>query len=205
MSKENNNVYSDKKLRMMVQIGMLGALATILMMFQIPLPFFPPFYKFDFSEVPVLVGSLVLGPMAGTFIELVKIAVIALIEGSTTAGIGEAANFLIGCSFSVTAGVIYRKMRTRKGAVISLAVGVAAMTVVGSLLNAFVLLPVYADAFEMPLDKLVAMGTAVNKNITSLTSFVLFAVAPFNLLKGTVVSLIVFLIYKKIKPLFHMR
>ena len=84
-------------------------------------------------------------------------------------------------------------------------VGTVFMTAIGCVLNAFILLPVYATAFGMPIDSLVDMGAKLNGNITSLSTFVMFAVAPFNLLKGILVSLIVLLIYKKISPIFRMR
>ena len=184
----------------LVQIGMLSAIAIILMMFEIPLPFAPTFYKIDLSEVPVLVGCFAMGPMAGVLVELVKILLNFVMTGTSTAGVGEIANFIIGCSFCVPAGLIYRKNRTRKSALIGMAAGTLLMIV-----NGFVLLPTYAKAFGMPIDALVGMGTAVNSHITSLSTFVMFAVAPFNLVKGIVVSLVVFLIYKKISPIFRIR
>lgn len=187
--------------RTIAQIGMLGAVALVLMMFEIPLPFAPSFYKIDFSEVPVLIGSFAMGPVAGVLIELVKILLKLLTTGSSTAGVGDVANFLIGIGFCLPAAFIYRKMHSKKGAIIGMATGTVFMTLVGCFLNAYVLLPTYAKAFQMPIDALVAMGTAVNGHITSLFTFVAFAVAPFNLLKGILVSLIVALIYKKISPL----
>ena len=187
-----------------VKIGMLAAIAVVLMLFEIPLPFAPSFYEIDFSEVPVLVGTFAMGPFAGALIELIKILLNFVITGTSTAGVGELANFIIGCSLCVPAGLIYRMHRTRNNALIGMAVGTVCMTAIGCIVNAFVLLPTYATAFGMPIDALVEMGTAVNPNITSLTTFVMFAVAPFNLLKGVLVSLIVFLIYKKISPIFRM-
>lgn len=187
--------------RTIAQIGMLGAVALVLMLFEIPLPFAPSFYKIDFSEVPVLIGSFAMGPVAGVLIELVKILLKLLTIGSTTAGVGDVANFLIGISFCLPAVFIYRKMHSKKGAIIGMAAGTIFMTLVGCFLNAYVLLPTYAKAFQMPIDALVAMGTAVNGHITSLFTFVAFAVAPFNLLKGVLVSLVVALIYKKISPI----
>ena len=187
-----------------VKIGMLAAIAVVLMLFEIPLPFAPSFYEIDFSEVPVLVGTFAMGPFAGALIELIKILLNFVITGTSTAGVGELANFIIGCSLCVPAGLIYRMHRTRNNALIGMAVGTVCMTAIGCIVNAFVLLPTYATAFGMPIDALVEMGTAVNRNITSLTTFVMFAVAPFNLLKGVLVSLIVFLIYKKISPIFRM-
>lgn len=185
--------------RMLVQIGMLSALAIILMQFEIPLPFAPAFYKIDFSEVPVLIGCFSMGPFAGVLIELIKVILNVAIKGTMTMGIGDAANFLIGCAFCVPAALIYQKKRTKSGAVTGMVVGTVIMTILGCVLNAYILLPVYAKAFEMPLDALVSMGTEVNGAITGLMTFVLFAVAPFNLLKGILVSLIVFFVYKKIR------
>ena len=190
--------------RGVVQISMLSAIAIILMQFEVPLPFAPPFYKIDFSEIPVLIGCFVMGPLAGAIVELIKVILNVVISGTTTGGVGDIANFLIGCAMCVPAGMIYKKYHTRKSALAGMAVGTVFMTVIGCILNAYVLLPVYAKAFEMPIDALVAMGTAVNHSITSLSTFVIFAVAPFNLLKGVLVSFIVFLIYKKISPIFKM-
>lgn len=189
--------------RKVAQIGMLAAIATVLMLFEIPLPFAPSFYELDFSEVPILIGCFAMGPAAGACIELIKILLNFIINGTMTAGVGEIANLLIGCSFVLPAGIIYRKMHSKKGALIGMITGTLFMTFVGCFLNAYILLPTYAKAFEMPIDALVGMGTAVNAHITSLFTFVAFAVAPFNLLKGILVSFIVLLVYKKISPILH--
>lgn len=202
MTKENNK--AKMKVRTMAQVGMLSAIAVVLMLFEIPLPFAPSFYEIDFSEVPVLVGCFTMGPLAGASIELIKILLNLAINGTVTAGVGEFANFLIGCALVVPAGLIYKKKKTRNGAIIGMITGTVFMTVVGCFLNVYLLLPTYAKAFGMPIDALVGMGTAINAKITSLSTFVVFAVAPFNLLKGVLVSLIVFLIYKKISPVFKM-
>ena len=186
----------------MIQIAMLGAVATILMLFEIPLWFAPSFYEIDLSEVAVLVGSFAMGPLAGAFIELIKILLNFVLNGTITAGVGEMANFFIGCGLVVPAGIIYKKKKSRNSALIGMGVGILVMTIIGSLLNAFVLLPAYSKAFQMPMEVLVGMGTSVNAAITDLTTFVLFAVAPFNLLKGFIVSIITALLYKKISPVF---
>ena len=187
--------------REIVIIGMLGAIATVLMLFEIPLFFAPSFYKIDLSEVPVLVGCFALGPVAGIFIELVKIVLNFAINGTITAGIGELANFCIGCSFCVPAGIVYRKKKTKQGALAGLILGTLLMTFLGCFINAYIMLPAYAKAFHIPIEGLIKAGTAVNGKITNLFTFVMFAVVPFNLVKGIVVSLIVFLIYKKISPI----
>lgn len=190
--------------KMITQIGMLGAIATVLMLFEIPLPFAPSFYEIDFSEVPVLVGCFSMGPLAGALIELVKIILNFVINGTATAGVGEIANYMIGCALCLPAGIIYKKSKTKKGALIGLVVGTVVMTVLGCFVNAYILLPTYAAAFQMPIDGLIQMGTAINANINSLLTFVMFAVAPFNLLKGVLDSVIVMAIYKKISPILKL-
>lgn len=201
---EKQNERNRNKIRTMAQIGMLSAIATVLMLFEIPLPFAPSFYEIDFSEVPILIGSFAMGPLAGAAIEFIKILLNFAINGTLTAGVGEIANFLIGCSLVVPAAMIYRKKHTRNGALLGMVTGTVFMTIVGCFMNAYILLPAYAKAFGMPLDALVGMGTAVNKHITDIKTFVILAVGPFNLLKGTLVSLIVFLVYKKISPILKM-
>ena len=194
--------------RTITQIAMLGALAGILMNFEFPLPFLAPsFYQLDFSEIPVLVGAFAMGPIAGILIEVVKVLVHLVTMGTMTAGVGDFANFLFGCTFVVPAGIIYRlhHNKSRKHAVIGMAAGTVLTTAAACLMNAFVLLPAYGAAFGMPVSKLVGLGTAVNPHITSLSTFVIFAVAPFNLIKGVAVSAIVFVIYKKISPVLRMR
>ena len=201
MSHEAVAVKKRLNVRYMVQIGMLGGAATLLMLFEIPLWFAPSFYEIDLSEVAVLVGAFAMGPLAGIMIETIKILLNFILNGTVTAGIGEFANLLLGISLVVPAGILYRRKKTKKGAAAGLLVGTLTMTLIGSLVNAFVLLPVYATAFGMPMEALVGMGTAVNPAITGLGTFVLFAVVPFNILKGIVVSIVTLLIYKKLSPI----
>ena len=193
---------TSKKTRTLVEIGMLGAIATVLMLFEFPLPFIaPPFYELDFSEVPVLVGAFALGPVAGATIELVKILINLLINGTNTAFVGEVGNYLIGCSFIIPAALFYKKRKTKKNAVIAMIVGTISMSIFGCLMNAYILLPTYATAFGMPIDTIVGMGSAINANITNIMSFVIIAVAPFNIIKGVLISAITLLIYKHISPI----
>ena len=190
------------KTRKLVEIGMLGAIATVLMLFEFPIPFIaPPFYELDFSEVPVLVGAFALGPMAGATIELVKILINLLINGTATAFVGEIGNYLLGCSFIIPAALIYKKKKSKKTALSAMIVGTIVMTVFGCILNAYVLLPTYAAAFGMPIDAIIGMGSAINGNINDVMTFVIIAVAPFNIIKGIVVSVITLLIYKHISPI----
>ena len=193
---------TSNKTRKLVEIGMLGAIATVLMLFEFPIPFIaPPFYELDFSEVPVLVGAFALGPMAGATIELIKILINLLINGTATAFVGEIGNYLLGCSFIIPAALIYKKRKTKKNALIAMVIGTIVMTVFGCFLNAYILLPTYATAFGMPIDAIVGMGSAINANINDVMTFVIIAVAPFNIIKGIIVSVITLLIYKHISPI----
>lgn len=192
------------RVRETTQIGMLAAVAVILMLFEVALPFAPTFYKIDLSEVPVLVGCFAMGPLAGVLIELVKVLLNLLINGTTTMCVGEFGNFLIGCAMCLPAAWIYKSRKSKKNAILGLLAGTCCMTVAGCVINAYVLLPAYAKALHLPIADLVAMGSAIHAGITDLLTFVCFVVAPFNLLKGTVVSVIVVLIYKKISPVLKM-
>ncbi len=190
------------KVRTMVQIAMLGAVATVLMLFEFPLPFLAPsFYELDFSEVPVLIGAFAMGPLAGAAIELLKILLNFVLNGTITAGVGELANFLMGCAFVVPAGLIYRKHKTKKHAIAAMIVGTICMVTVSAFLNALLLLPAYGAAFEMPVEVFVQMGHAIIPLINDLLTFSLFCVVPFNLLKGVVVSMLTLVLYKHISQL----
>ena len=186
------------KTRNMVSIAMLAAVAVVLMLFEFPLPFLPPFYKIDASELPVIIGAFAMGPWAGVLIELLKVLLNLLLDGTTTAFVGEFANFLIGCSYVVPASLVYYYRKSKKNAVLGLLLGTLTCAVVGCLLNAYLLLPAYSKAFKMDIEALIAMGTAANKAINSMFTFVLFATAPLNILKCGLVSVITILIYKPI-------
>lgn len=187
--------------RTLVMVAMLGAISMVLYLFDFPLWFAPSFYKIDFSEVPVMIGSFALGPVAGAMIELVKCLLKLVIKGTETAFVGDIANYVIGCALIVPAGIIYKKNKSKKAAIAGMAAGTLFLVIVGCFVNAYVLLPTYGKAFGMPIDALVGMGSAVNPAITSVTTFVLLAVAPFNLLKGIMVSAITLVIYKYVSPL----
>lgn len=190
------------KTRTIAEIGMLGAIATVLMLFEFPLPFIaPPFYEIDLSEVPVLVGAFALGPIAGATIELIKILINLIINGTNTAFVGEIGNYILGCSFIIPAALIYKLKKTKTNALAGMIMGTITMTVFGCFFNAYVLLPTYAAAFGMPIDAIVGMGSAINANITNVMTFVVMAVAPFNMIKGVVVSVLTLLIYKHISPI----
>ena len=187
-----------QKTRRMVIIAMLSAIAVVLMLFEFPLPFLPAFYKIDASELPIVIGAFSFGPMAAVIMEFLKVLLNLFLDGTTTAFVGELANFLIGCSFVVPASMVYYYKKTTKRAALGLLLGLVVCTVAGCFLNAYLLLPTYSSVFHMDLDALVAMGTAVNGLIDSLLTFVIFATAPLNIIKCAVVSVLSLLIYKPI-------
>lgn len=189
--------------RGMAKIAILSAVSFILMMFEFPLPFAPSFYKLDFSEVGVLLGGFAMGPMAAVAIEGLKIVLNLLFTGSSTAYVGEFANFVIGCSFAVTASLIYKHHKSRKSALIGMVTGTLVMALVGAVINAVVLLPMYSVLYQMPMDALIGMGSAIIPAIHDIWTFALFAVVPFNLVKGILVSVFVFILYKHVSPLLH--
>ncbi len=185
------------------KIGVLAGVSAVLMLFEFPLWFAPNFYQLDFSEVPVLLGTFAMGPIAGIAIEFIKILINFVLNGTVTGGIGELANFAVGCAFIIPAGYIYKHNKSFKTAIIGLIVGTITLTTIGSFMNYFVLLPVYAKVFGAPIQAFIDMGNALNPAITDLKTLVLFAVAPFNLLKGIVISSVTILIYKKLSPILH--
>lgn len=193
---------NSSRIRTMVCVGMLAAISTILMLFEFPLPFIAPgFYELDFSEVPILIGAFALGPVAGALTELVKILLNLVVNGTDTAFVGEFANFVMGCALCVPAALIYKAKKSRTNAVIGLAAGTVIMTAAAVFVNALVLLPAYAKAFGTPIEVFIEMGTAIHPSINGIWSFVLLAVAPFNLIKGVLVSVITMLLYKHISPI----
>nr|WP_312576311.1 ECF transporter S component [Sedimentibacter sp.] len=187
----------------LTKIAALSAVAGVLMLMEMPLWFAPNFYKLDFSEIPVLVGAFAMGPIAGMTIEFIKILLNFVLNGTVTGGVGEVANFLIGCALIMPAGYIYKHHKSTKTAILGMVIGTLTLTVVGALLNYYLLLPVYAKVFGMPIQAFIDMGSALNPLITNLKTLILYAVVPFNILKGVVVSAITLLIYKRISPILH--
>ena len=147
------------RLRMLTTTAMLGAMAGLLMLIEFPLGFIAPsFYKIDLSEVPVMIGTFAFGPIQGVVIELIKLLIKLIIKGTSTGFVGELANFIIGAAMVIPAGVIYRRKKTKKSAIIGMAISTVTMSVVGVFLNAYVMIPLYS-AF-MPIEQIVEAGKA---------------------------------------------
>ena len=185
-------------------IAICGAIAAVLHILDFPLLFLAPeFYKLDFSELPVMLCGFYLGPSAAVFCEVIKILLKLLLKGTSTAFVGDFANFVVGCSLVLPAVIIYHTKKSRTSALVGSIVGTLVLTIIGSLFNAVYLLPKFSQLYGIPLDAIIGMGTAINSGITNLTSFVMLAVAPLNLIKGAMISTLTILLYKKVaRPLF---
>lgn len=186
-------------------IGICSAIAVVLHILDFPLLFLAPeFYKLDFSEVPVLLGGFFLGPSAAVTIEGIKILLKLLFKGTSTAFVGDFANFFVGCCFVLPATVWYHTHKSKNGAILGLTLGTLVMTVIGTAFNAVYLLPKFAQLYGIPMEVLIGMGTAVHSGVTGVFSFVALCVAPLNLVKGAAVSLLTMLLYKRVAgPLFR--
>ena len=185
-------------------VAVCAAIAAILHILDFPLLFLAPeFYKLDFSELPVMLCGFYLGPSAAVACEAVKIVLKLLLKGTSTAFVGDFANFAVGCSMVLPAAIIYHLHKSRKGAIVGLVIGTVILTVFGSAFNAIYLLPKFSQLYGIPLDSIIAMGSKINGSIHSISTFVLLAVAPLNLIKGASVSVLTMLLYKRVaRPLF---
>ncbi|MBO4608281.1 MAG: ECF transporter S component [Lachnospiraceae bacterium] len=187
--------------RKAASVGLLSAVAAILMLIEIPMPFAPSFYKLDMSELPILIGAYAFGPAAGILIEFIKILLKLFIKGTSTAFVGELANFSVGASFILPASIIYYAKKTRNTATLSCLVGTVCITIFGTVFNAVYLLPAFAKLYGIPLEVIFGMGQEVNPFAgDNIYSFVFACVAPLNLIKGSLNSLLTLLVYKKISP-----
>ena len=184
--------------KLIARVGVLGAIAALL--FLIPgIPIVPPIYKLDFSTVPVLLGGFSLGYVPGLLILLIKDLV--GLTNSSSMGVGELADFLASAAMMLTAVAIYRRHHSRRGALIGLIAGTAVMTAAAALINYYIVIPFYVAAMNMPAEAIVSMFGKVIPAVDSLPKLIAFATTPFNLLKGVVLSVITFLLYKRLSPL----
>ncbi len=193
-----NKVLTTKNIAL---IAILGAMSALLMLMSFSLPLFPSFYQIDLGDVPVIFGGLLMGPLAGVLVQLIKILLNFILDGSITGGVGELANFIMGASFVLTTAYFYKKDKSKKGAIKGLILGAIAITIVGALTNYFILLPAYSFYLKIPLEALIDMGHQLIPAITDKLSFVLLATVPFNLIKAALTCIIVVMIYKPMSVL----
>lgn len=194
----NSRLLSTKNI---AKIAILAALAALLMQFRFPLPFAPSFLDFDLAEIPSLIGSFAMGPLAGFIIVVLKVLLKLLMNGTSTAMVGELSNIVVNGTLVIIAGAYYKKHRTFKGAIIAMILAVSSMSIVAALSNYFVIFPFYAKMFNMEINDLVGMGAKLNGLVSSYETLMLFTIIPFNLVKGIITSLVTTLLYPRISPL----
>ena len=194
-----------KGTRRITIISICAAIAAILHILDFPLLFIAPeFYKLDFSELPVMLCGFYLGPSAAVVCEALKILLKLLLKGTSTAFVGDFANFVVGCSMVLPALIVYHIKKSRATALWGLALGTVVLTAFGSAFNALYLLPKFAEMF-MPMEAIIGAGTAIHSSIDSVWSLVLICVVPLNLVKGIAVSILTMLLYKRVaRPLFSL-
>ena len=184
----------NSKTRFIATTGMLSAISAALMFFEFPLPLLPPFLKLDLSDVPVLIGAFILGPLPALAITLVKDLIHLL--GTTSGGVGELADFLVTGSLALSVGFIYMARKTTLFSILGCLIGIFVMTIMGVVSNLYIILPFYENI--MPIDAILAMCAKINPVITNVKSYILFGVVPFNLFKGILVAAIAIPVYKRL-------
>ena len=188
----------------LIKISFLSTIAVILMQYgAIKLPaLFPSFLEIDLSETPALIAILAIHPMAGIVVVVMKNILKALLFGSSTGYVGEFANLLISIGYILPLTFIAKKKKDIKNVSLGILLGIVGITVVGAVVNYFVMIPLYAKIF-MPMDTIINMGNAINPAITNLETLVLYAISPFNILKGTIVAIVSIVFIKSIYPVLR--
>ncbi len=198
---QNNQLPRLSKTRMVTLIGVFAAISTILMFIEMPVPFMPPFLKVDLSGVPILIMGFMYGPLPAIYVTCIKD--IIHMFSSQTGCVGELADIIVLSSFAIVSSLLYRRNSSFKGVALSVAAGVVTITIVGSLANKFMLIPFYAKI--MPLEAIIDACSAVNPMINSINAYVIFGAAPFNLIKGIILSVLTLLLYKKMSGFIRSR
>ena len=189
------------RIRTLTGTAMLAAISFVLQYLEFPVPLSPPFARFDFSDLPALIGAFAYGPLWGVVIELVKNLI--HLSVSATGGIGELANFVIGSGMVFPAGLIYKRNKNRKSALAGCAAGSVCMGIMAAVMNYFVLLPLF-EMF-MPMEEMIAAFASFMPMIQTKLDVVLINALPMNILKGVLISLITMLLYKRLSPLLKGR
>ncbi len=189
--KQKRSLFTTKEL---VTIAVLSAMAFVLQFFKTPIPIFPSFLEIDLADMPAVFGAILLGPMAGLFVELIKN--LLQLPYTSTGGVGELANFLVGTALVLPIGIVMRKNKSGKMFIIGAVCGVISMAIVGAFSNLYITLPFYAKVMETDIMAFVGMSTAIFPWIDTLAEFILFSIVPFNVLKGTIISALAYVLYK---------
>ena len=194
---------STSKVRVLTGTAMLGAVAAVLMYLEFPIPIMPAFVKLDVSELPALIASFAYGPISGILVCLIKNLI--KLPSTSTAAVGELFNFVMGALFVGVAGLIYKRNKTRKGAIVGALLGALVMAVVSVPYNYFIVYPAYVVMYHLPLDAIIGMYQAINPNVNGLLACLLVFNLPFTFVKGALDAVLCFLVYKPLSPILHGR
>lgn len=187
----------------LVKIALFSVLAAGLTYLKFSLPLIPQWLEINFSDLPALMAGFGLGPIAGGVVILIKCLLKLMLQGTSTAFIGDLADLLMGLAFVLPAAIIYKYKRNFKGAALGLAASILTFTLVGCALNYYVLMPLYIRLYFGSAEQAYAVAAKVNKNITNISTYVMYAVIPFNIIKGTMVSALSLLVYKRLSRLIN--
>ena len=203
-TKNKTNILTQKiGVRQLVTIAVAAAVSFVLMLLEFHLPIAPEFIKLDLSDIPALVLAFTFGPLTGVLTELVKNLLHLFVTKS--AGVGELSNFLLGCAFVIPAGLIYKRSKTRKNALLAMLAGTLCFSLMGIFSNYRIMFPFYTKVSGIPMEAIVAMCQKILPFVDSEFKVILLSVTPFNLLKGILVSVVTFLLYKRLSPILHGR
>lgn len=194
---------STSTVRVLTGTAMLGAVAAVLMYLEFPIPIMPAFVKLDVSELPALIASFAYGPVSGILVCLIKNLI--KLPSTSTAAVGELFNFVMGALFVGVAGLIYKRNKTRKGAIVGALLGALVMAVVSVPYNYFIVYPAYVVMYHLPLDAIIGMYQAINPNVNGLLACLLVFNLPFTFVKGALDAVLCFLVYKPLSPILHGR
>ena len=194
---------STSKVRVLTGTAMLGAVAAVLMYLEFPIPIMPAFVKLDVSELPALIASFAYGPVSGILVCLIKNLI--KLPSTSTAAVGELFNFVMGALFVGVAGLIYKRNKTRKGAIVGALLGALVMAVVSVPYNYFIVYPAYVVMYHLPLDAIIGMYQAINPKVNGLLNCLLVFNLPFTFVKGALDAVLCFLVYKPLSPILHGR
>ena len=194
---------STSKVRVLTGTAMLGAVAAVLMYLEFPIPIMPAFVKLDVSELPALIASFAYGPVSGILVCLIKNLI--KLPSTSTAAVGELFNFVMGALFVGVAGLIYKRNKTRKGAIVGALLGALVMAVISVPYNYFIVYPAYVVMYHLPLDAIIGMYQAINPNVNGLLACLLVFNLPFTFVKGALDAVLCFLVYKPLSPSLHGR
>ena len=186
----------------LVRVALLAVIAAVIKQFGIRLPIFPGFLQLDVSELPAIIGAVTSGPLVGFLVVLLKNILDPIIFGTNTGGVGNFANFIMGISLVVPFGIVFQRRKDTVGYIVASVVGIVSLVIVASLVNYFIMLPLFTRLF-MPMETIIGIANAVNSNVTDVFTLILFAIVPFNLVKGLLTMILGFALYKGLQPMFR--